>query len=134
MSSEACTFTGLDLIVVDLLESLHVPNVSSPPQSTSFWNVHKSKIIEVLVEFAFVYLTDDGPLLLFFPKKKDVKDNVRTYAAYDLYCRRIGGVLVNCHCALQWTRLDYTFLTLLLFCILFFSIFILYAQFHFVLS
>lgn len=32
-----------------------------------FWNVHKSNNIEALFEFAFAYLIDDMPLLLFVP-------------------------------------------------------------------
>lgn len=81
-------------------------NVTSPPNSIHYWNAHKSKNIEALVEFAFVYLIIDGPLLLYVPKKTNVRDNVRIlWALMVLYFGRIGGVLASCHCALQWTHL-----------------------------
>ena len=31
VTSQNCSFGGLDLIIADLPEGLHVPNVSSPP-------------------------------------------------------------------------------------------------------
>ena len=42
---------------------------------------HTSKNIEALFEFSFAYLTDDSPLLLFVLEKKDVRVDVRTFAA-----------------------------------------------------
>lgn len=84
VSSEACTFRGFDLIIADLPEGLPVPGISFPPLAIPTWNVHNSKDVEALFEFASAYLTDDGPLLLFVPEKKDVRDDVRTFAAsYD---------------------------------------------------
>lgn len=89
VSSEDCTFGGFDLIIADLPEGLPVPNVSSPPHVIPAWNDHKRKNIEALFEFACAYLTDDGPLLLFVPEKKDVRDDVRTFAAsYDFVLRK----------------------------------------------
>ena len=58
--------------------------VSSLCYAIHVWNDHKrKKNIEALFEFAFAYLTDEGPLLLFVHEKKDVRDNVRTFAVYD---------------------------------------------------
>jgi hypothetical protein len=89
VSSEDCSFGGFDLIIADLPEGLHVPNVSSPPHIIPPWNDHKRKNIEALFEFACAYLTDDGPLLLFVHEKKDVREDVRTFAAsYDFVLRK----------------------------------------------
>jgi hypothetical protein len=45
--------------------------------------------IEALFEFACAYLIDDGSLLLFVPKKKNVREDVRTFAAsYDFVLRK----------------------------------------------
>lgn len=58
-----------------------MPNVSSLPTNIS-WNVHKSKNIEALIESTFAYLANDGHLLLFVHEKKEVQDDVRTFAAF----------------------------------------------------
>ena len=68
--SEDCSFRGFDLIIVDLPESLHVPNVSSPSHIIPAWNNYKIKNIEALFQFACAYLTHDVPLLLFVPEIK----------------------------------------------------------------
>ena len=43
---------------------------------------HKQKNIEIMFEFAFMYLIDEGPLNSFVPKKKDVGDNIWTFVAF----------------------------------------------------
>lgn len=79
------------------------------------------KDIEVLFEFAFVYLTNDNRLLLFVHEKKDIRDNVGTYVtSYDFVLHKIGGASTNCHCALQWTCLSWYILNYTIFCMLFF--------------
>ena len=61
-----------------------MPNVSCPPNNNPLWNDHTSKNIEALFEFASIYLTNDGPLLLFVLEKTNVRVDVRTFAAsYD---------------------------------------------------
>jgi hypothetical protein len=67
---EAVNFGGFNLIIVDLPKGLPMLGVSSSPNVIPVWNEHKSKNIETLFEFALAYLNDDGPLLLYFHKKK----------------------------------------------------------------
>lgn len=81
VSLEVCTFGGFDIIIVDLPKGIGVPKVLSPPNNTLFLNIHKSKNVEVLFEFAHAYLIDDGPLPLYVMEKKDVRDDVQTFAA-----------------------------------------------------
>lgn len=54
-------------------------------------NVHKSKNIEEIFEFAFAYLTNDNPLLLFVPEKKNVRTNARTFVASYDFVLGLGG-------------------------------------------
>ena len=58
-----------------------VSNVSCPPNLIPPWNEHNLKDIEALFEFTYGFLIDNAPLILFFPKFKKVRDNVRTYIA-----------------------------------------------------
>ena len=81
VSLEDCSFGGFDHIIADLPEGLPVPNVSTPSHVIPAWNDHKRKNIEALFEFACTYLTDDGIFLLFVHEKKNVKVDVRTFAA-----------------------------------------------------
>ena len=63
----------------------------TPNQKNLSTNVHKSKNIEEKFEFAFAYLTNDNPLLLFVLKKKNVRTNARTFAAsYDFVLGLMG--------------------------------------------
>lgn len=88
MALESFSFGGFDLIIVDLPKGLPVLNVSSPTNIPS-WNVHKNENLEALIELFFAYLIDKSPLLLFVPKKKDVRDDVRTFAAsYDFVLQK----------------------------------------------
>lgn len=78
---EACTFGGFNLIIIDLLKGLRVPNVLSPPNIIHAWNDNKRKNIDALFKFLFTYLTnDDGPLFLFVYEKKNIGDDVRIFA------------------------------------------------------
>lgn len=52
-----------------------------PPPNNIPWKLHKSKNIEALFEFAFAYLIDDGPLLLFVHGNKDVRNDMRIFVA-----------------------------------------------------
>lgn len=80
----SCNFGGFDFIIDVLPKGMLMPCFSSPPNATPFWNDHKTKNIEALFEIAFVYFTNDGPLLLYVHEKKGVKDDVRTFvASYD---------------------------------------------------
>ena len=42
--------------------------------------------IEAFCGFVQAYLTDDGPLVLFVHDKKDVHDDVRTFATFYDFC------------------------------------------------
>lgn len=70
VSSEACTFQGFDIISAYFPEGHYVPRVTSPPYPILPWNNHKQNNIENMFKFAFGYLTNDGFLNLFVPKKK----------------------------------------------------------------
>lgn len=83
VSVVACTFQGFDVFSAYLLEGLHKPNISSSPYIIPPQNNHKQNT-EIMFWFDFAYLIDDGPLILFFPTKKYVGDNIRTFvASYD---------------------------------------------------
>lgn len=55
------------MIIVDLLEGLIVPSISSPLNVILSWNKHKPKDIKTLFEFTDGFLNDVVPLLLFLP-------------------------------------------------------------------
>ena len=84
MSSVLCPHRGFDLLIGDLPEGLHVPQISSPPSDVPQWNKHSTTEVEAIFEFAFSFLHDDAFILLFIPECKDVRQDVRTYSAtYD---------------------------------------------------
>lgn len=65
--------------------------------------------MDALFEFAFVYLVNDGPLLLFVHEKKGARDNVREYAAsYNFVLRKDWWGSTNCRGALQRLIFDCT--------------------------
>lgn len=51
MSLEDCTIGGFDSVVTGVPKCLHVLNVSSLPNTIPSWNVHKTKNIEVILNF-----------------------------------------------------------------------------------
>ena len=67
VSSKACVFGGLELIIVDLLEAQSMHNIS-PPHTIYGWNNHNWKDIDAQFECFFVHLTNNGFLFLSFPK------------------------------------------------------------------
>lgn len=81
MSLEACTFGGFDLFVIDLSKGLLVPNVFLHLITFLLGTFTRLGILSLFFKFAFAHLIDNGPLLLFVPKKKDMRNDVRTFGA-----------------------------------------------------
>ena len=79
VSNDTCPHRGFDLLIADLPKGLPVPLIS--PSSIPEWNKHDSDEIEAIFEFAFHFLHDDAHILLFVPKSKNVRLDVRTFAA-----------------------------------------------------
>ena len=56
-----------DLVIADILENLHVPNVSDPAYSVPSWNVLHPDFLGKLFDFTDEIIHDDRALLLFHP-------------------------------------------------------------------
>jgi hypothetical protein len=79
ISNDICPHRGFDLLIADLSEGLPMPIVS--PSAIPEWNKRDSDEIEAIFEFAFHFLHDDAHILLFVPESKNVRLDVRTFAA-----------------------------------------------------
>ena len=66
------------------------------PYAIPKWNKHDSDEIEAIFEFAFHFFHDDAHFLLFMPESKNVRLDVRIFAAtYELISLDIGGALIS---------------------------------------
>jgi hypothetical protein len=77
------TTGGIDLMIVDILEGLLVPMVSSPPTSIPEWNSNDKNLLALLFDFGSSLVHDNG-VLLFFHKdalklRADIRGFVKAY-------------------------------------------------------
>jgi hypothetical protein len=66
--------------MVDILEGLPVPGVSSPPSAIPDWNVYIESHLEAVFEFAHYFLHSNAPLLIFMPESPTMRAEAQTYA------------------------------------------------------
>lgn len=85
MSLEACTFGRSNLFVLDLSESLLVPIFFLHLMTFLLGMSTRLGILSLFLKKSFAHLIDNGPLLLFVPKKKDMRNDVRTIVATNDY-------------------------------------------------
>jgi hypothetical protein len=69
--------TSVDLMIVDILDDLPIPDLSSPPTFVPKWNKRKKGFLEVVFDFANTHLHDNGAILLFFSDDLDVKVDLK---------------------------------------------------------
>jgi hypothetical protein len=69
----------VDLIILDILENLPVPNLSSPATSVPQWNTLQVGFLDHVFDFASVHVQDRGAILLFFPNNLELKAMLRGY-------------------------------------------------------
>ena len=70
---------GLDLIILDILDGLPVPSLSSPSFSVLSWNILRHGFLDHTFDFASVHVQDRGAFLLFFPNNLELKAKLRRY-------------------------------------------------------
>jgi hypothetical protein len=63
----------VDLIIVEYLDGLQVPDVSDPSTKIPHWNREVSNFLTVMISFAAAYLHNDSAFLLFYPCGSNVK-------------------------------------------------------------
>jgi hypothetical protein len=83
-SDKARAFKGVpgtagrvDLMIVDILEGLHVPMVSSPPTSVPEWNSEDKNFLSLVFDFGSSLVHDNGVLLLFHKDDPKLRATIR---------------------------------------------------------
>jgi hypothetical protein len=72
----------VDLVIADIPENMHVPNVSNPSYSVPSWNALDSDFLSELFDFADEILHDDGALFLFHPDDNgDFRESIEDHFA-----------------------------------------------------
>ena len=86
-SDKAHAFNGVqyitsrvDLIIVDILEGLPVPIVSSPPTSVPVWNSADESFLPFVFDFGNSLVHDNGTILFFHKNDLKLRANIRGYA------------------------------------------------------
>jgi hypothetical protein len=70
---------GVDLMIFDIPENLHVPNMSSLPSSIPDWNQMHNDLLVSVFDFVSGHIHDDGILLLFLPNDLKLKATLQGY-------------------------------------------------------
>jgi hypothetical protein len=70
---------GMDLVIVDILDNLSVPNISNARREVPGWNVQKAGFLDELFDFARTHLQDDGAILLFHTCNLDLLKHLRGF-------------------------------------------------------
>ena len=87
---------GVDLMIMDIPEGLHVPMVSSPTSSIPEWNKHGDGFLQIVFYFASGLIHDNGVLLLFYLDNLHMRADIRGYMKayhFSLFKEFMG---VNC--------------------------------------
>jgi hypothetical protein len=74
------THGGVDLMIVDILEGLPVPMVSSLPTSIPGWNSTDKNFLPLVFNFGSSLVHDNGELLLFHKDNLKSRADIRGYA------------------------------------------------------
>jgi hypothetical protein len=74
------TTSGVDLMIVDIVEGLPVPIVSSPPTSVPVWNSADQSFLPLVFDFGSFFIHDNGALLLFHKDDLKLRTDIRGYA------------------------------------------------------
>jgi hypothetical protein len=74
------TTGGVDLMIVDILEGLPVPMVSSPPTSVLKWKSANKNFLPMVFDFGSSLVHDNGVLLLFHKDELKLRANIRGFA------------------------------------------------------
>jgi hypothetical protein len=72
-------FVGVDLIIVDILDNLSIPNISNANGEVPGWNVQKAGFLDELFDFASTHLQDDGAILLFHTGNLNLLKHLRGF-------------------------------------------------------
>jgi hypothetical protein len=67
-------------MIVDILEGLPVPIVSSPPTSVPVWKSADVNFLPLVFDFGSSLVHDNGALLLFHKDDLKLRANIRGYA------------------------------------------------------
>ena len=85
--NKALTFRGVqatasrvDLMIVDILEYLPIPMVSSLPTSIPDWNSKDKNFLAMVFEFGSSFVHDNGILLLFHKNDLKLRVDIRGFA------------------------------------------------------
>jgi hypothetical protein len=73
------THGGVDLMIVDILEGLSVPMVSSPPTSIPRWNSADKNFLPLGFDFGSSLVHDNGALLFFHKENLKLKADIKGY-------------------------------------------------------
>lgn len=84
----------VNLVIADILEGLHVPEISNPPFSIPFWNAKSLKYFFVTFPLSMLYLHDDDDLLIFYPK--DSKWTKELSSWFFIYNFKVGHESWTC--------------------------------------
>jgi hypothetical protein len=68
------------LIIVDILEGLPIPMVSSPPTSVPQWNSEDKNFLPILFDLGSSLVHDNGVLLLFHKNNLKLRASIRGFA------------------------------------------------------
>ena len=66
-------------MIFDILENLHVLNMSSLPSSIPDWNLMHKDLFVLVFDFAGRHVHDDGVLLLFLPDDLKLETTLQGY-------------------------------------------------------
>jgi hypothetical protein len=77
---ESCKDPCVDLILVDMPESLPVPTISDPPGEIPEWNTAEDDWLDPIFDFADNHLVDDGAIIIIHPYRQSTKANILGYS------------------------------------------------------
>ena len=78
---------GMDLVIVDILDNLFVPNISNTNRKVPGWNVQKAGFLYDLFDFASTHLQDDGAIFLVHTGNLDLLKHLNGFQK--VYCFKI---------------------------------------------
>ena len=74
------TTGGINLMIVDILEGLSIPMVSSLPTSVPKWNSEDKNFLAMVFDFGSFLDLDNGVLLFFHKDDLKLRANIKSYA------------------------------------------------------
>ena len=107
ISNDIFLYKEFDLLIANFPEGLPVPLVS--PSAIPKWSKHDGDKMEAIFEFAFHFLHNDAHILVFVPKSKNIRVDVRTLILQqltNLFSLEIGGASTSCIYVRAWMHLQ----------------------------